>query len=96
MGLAIAGLIVNWFGTLIIALNGEFNDLYRTFTPVALIFATISTIGIFLAGSNKKLSGTLIIIGSIFFIPLGLIGVFGGKKIADQGVDKSLDERRNI
>lgn len=95
MGLAIAGIIANWFGTLIIASNGEFDDLYKTFAHIAMIFATISTIGIFLAGSNKKLSGILIIIGSIFFVPLGLIGVFGGKKIFNQAVEKSLDDRRN-
>ncbi|OCF91684.1 hypothetical protein A9G17_00400 [Gilliamella sp. wkB7] len=80
MGLAIGGVIANWFGVLIIYINSLQDELYGIMLPIACIFALISTVGILFAGKNKKLAGTLIITGSILFVPLGLIGVFGAKK----------------
>lgn len=95
MGLAIGGVIANWFGVLIIYMNSLQDKLYGIMLPIAFIFALISTVGILFAGKNKKLAGILIIIGSILFVPLGLIGVFGAKKIISLANEATLEERRN-
>ncbi|MWN30949.1 hypothetical protein GQ597_03510 [Gilliamella sp. Pra-s65] len=98
MGLAIGGIIANWFAVLIFYLNSSLNrdEASQIVLPFAIIFALIATLGLIVATNNKKIGGILIIIGSIFFIPLGLIGVFGGKKVVSQENAKSLDERRNF
>ena len=96
MGLAIGGVVANWFGVLIVYLN-SLNELgYQILLPYTIISALISTIGILFAGNNQKLAGILIIIGSILFVPLGLIGIFGGRKIINKANEKSLEERRDF
>ncbi|MCX8618158.1 hypothetical protein J3U42_07120 [Gilliamella sp. B2923] len=96
MGLAIGGVIANWFGVLIAYLN-SLNELgYQILLPYTIISALISTLGILFAGNNQKLAGILIIIGSILFVPLGLIGIFGGRKIINKANEKSLEERRDF
>lgn len=96
MGLAIGGVIANWFGVLIVYLNSLNNSAYQMLLPLVIISALISTLGILFAKNNQKLAGTLIIIGSILFIPLGLIGIFGGRKIINKANEKTLEERRNL
>lgn len=96
MELAIGGVIVNWLGVLIVYLNSLNNPAYQMLLPLAIISALISTLGILFAKNNQKLAGTLIIIGSILFIPLGLIGIFGGRKIINKANEKTLEERRNL
>ncbi|MCX8586129.1 MULTISPECIES: hypothetical protein [unclassified Gilliamella] len=96
MGLAIGGVIANWFGVLIVYLNSLNNSAYQMLLPLVIISALISTLGILFAKNNQKLAGTLIIIGSILFIPLGLIGIFGGRKIINKANEKTLAERRNL
>jgi uncharacterized membrane protein len=98
MGLAIGGIIANWFAVLIFYLNAllNYDEASRTLLPFAIIFSLVATVGLIIATNNKKIGGVLIIIGSIFFIPLGLIGVFGGRKIMSQEIARSLDERRNF
>lgn len=96
MGLAIGGVIANWFGVLIVYMNSLSNTNYGIILPFVIIFALISTIGLFFAGNNQKLAGILIIIGSIIFIPLGLIGTFGGRKIMSLANERTLEERRNL
>ena len=39
MGLAIGGVIANWFGVLIIYMNSLQDKLYGTMLPIAFIFA---------------------------------------------------------
>ncbi|MCX8582571.1 MULTISPECIES: hypothetical protein [unclassified Gilliamella] len=96
MELAIGGVIVNWLGVLIVYLNSLNNSAYQMLLPLVIISALISTLGILFAKNNQKLAGTLIIIGSILFIPLGLIGIFGGRKIINKANEKTLEERRNL
>ena len=95
MGLAIGGVIANWFGVLIVYMCSLEDQIYGSILPIACISALISTVGILFAGKNKKLAGILIIIGSILFVPLGLIGVFGAKKIISLANEATLEERRN-
>ncbi|OCG21795.1 hypothetical protein [Gilliamella sp. App4-10] len=98
MGLAIGGIIANWLAVLIFYLNTSLNydEASRTLLPFAIISVLVATIGLIIATNNKKIGGVLIIIGSIFFVPLGLIGVFGGRKIMSRENARSLDERRNF
>lgn len=45
-----------------------------------LIGVGLPILGVILVGMNKfRAGGILIIIGSVFFIPIGLIGAFGGR-----------------
>lgn len=95
MGLAIGGVIANWFAIMIIFVNGLQDRAYQSLLPFAIIFAVISLVGLIIAISgNNKVGGVLIIIGSILFVPLGLIGVFGGKKVMNLSTDTDLDSRR--
>lgn len=96
MELAIGGIIVNWLGVLIVYLNSLNHTTYQIFLPLAIISALISTLGILFAKNNQKLAGTLIIIGSILFIPLGLIGIFGGRKIISHNNEETLEQRRKL
>ena len=58
-------------------------------------FFGISALGLILGAMDmKKAGGILVIIGSIFFIPIGLIGVFGGKKMMS-GTD-NIEARRKL
>lgn len=94
MGLAIAGVIANWVGVLLVYLNGFEERMYAAFLPYAASLAMISLIGLILAANNKnKIGGILIIIGSVIFIPLGLIGVFGGRKIINRVTEEKTKEQ---
>jgi len=95
MGLAIAGVIANWFGVLIVYSNSLQDYTYRMLLPYTALLATISVIGLIIAISNsRKIGGILIIIGSFIFIPLGLIGVFGGRRIMKGSVEDELSLKR--
>ncbi|MCP3025249.1 hypothetical protein [Cupriavidus basilensis] len=85
MGLAIAGVIANAICTLYF-LSSEYVEGGGTVMDVvAAVLGTllaISVLGLILAGTGKKkLGGALVMIGSIPFVPLGLIGVIGGRKM---------------
>lgn len=96
MGLAIGGVIANWCGVLIVYLNALNDYSYNMMLPFVIISALISTIGLIIAAAgSKKIGGILVIIGSILFIPLGLIGIFGGKKVMGADDAQTLEMRRN-
>lgn len=85
MGLAIAGVIANSIAVLFL-LADEYADGGGTFLDVAaaIMGSLVGTavLGLLLAGAGKKkLGGILVIIGSVPFVPLGLIGAIGGRKI---------------
>lgn len=97
MGLALGGVIANWFGVLIIYINLSYRySSYSIFLLIAIIFALISTIGLILAALDKKIGGVLIIIGSVFFVPLGLIGVFGGKNVLKEMNEYAVEQKNKI
>ena len=81
-GLAIAGVIVNCIMVLVVTQQG---DLPSIFIVIMGGFAALSVVGAALAASDKKKPGAImIIVGSIAFVPIGLIGAFGAKKILDE------------
>ncbi|MDR2207352.1 MAG: hypothetical protein LBE22_00005 [Azoarcus sp.] len=60
-------------------------------------FWALSVVGlIIMAAGNRKVGGVLAIIGSILFVPLGLIAMFGVRSVMNSEQDESLDERRRL
>ncbi|WJV25639.1 MULTISPECIES: hypothetical protein [Pseudomonas] len=99
MGLAIIGVIANSIIVLFFLAN-EYaaggDTFLHIFAAILVTLLAISAVGLILAGSGKRrLGGTLVLIGSIPFVPLGLLGVLGGRKImqSDPQAD-DLDARR--
>lgn len=102
MGLAIAGIIANLIATLATLANladdGRDSGLVVIFAVILGGFVALSVLGLILAGSGKKkVGGILVIIGSVVFVPLGLIGAFGGRKIMRSDASANdLDARREL
>ncbi|OCG32828.1 hypothetical protein A9G34_01650 [Gilliamella sp. Choc4-2] len=96
MELAIVGIIANWLAVFYINVSLKYDEASQILLPLVIIFALVATIGLIITTHNKKIGGILIIIGSILFVPLGLIGVLGGRKIISQENAKSLEERRHF
>jgi len=101
VGLAVGGVIANIIATLFFLSNqaSEGDDSIVGIAAVILgTLIAVSVLGLIIAGAGKKkLGGTLVIIGSIAFVPLGLIGVFGGRKIIQSNAGAhDLDMRRHM
>jgi len=95
MTLAIVGVVLNLFGVIGLVANGMAEYMPMLFGIICLFWVT-SVIGIILHVSGmKKVGPTLVIIGSIVFIPLGLVAIFGAKKMKAKS-ENDLDERRKL
>jgi hypothetical protein len=97
MGLAIAGILVNLLGAMVVGVQAEEigGSAGETITLIAWSFSGLSVLGLVLAAAGmKKAGGIMIIVGSILFVPIGLIGVFGGKKII--GGTDDIEARRRL
>lgn len=99
MGLAIGGVTAN-IVALLVFLSNQYSEGSSTFLDVATAILAgllaISVLGLVLAGAGKKkLGGTLVIIGSVPFVPLGLLGAIGGRRIIQSDTHANdLDARR--
>jgi hypothetical protein len=81
-GFATTGIVINGFITLIAFLSGEYPE-WLALTMFA--FVAMSITGLVMIGSgNAKTGARLVIAGSLFFVPIGLIGAIGGFKVLDQ------------
>ncbi|MDR1461878.1 MAG: hypothetical protein LBI68_01890 [Azoarcus sp.] len=57
----------------------------------------ISVLGLILGGSGKKKLGAILVIaGSILFVPMGLVAVFGAKKMLNAEEKCDIDARRQF
>ncbi|WP_106419010.1 hypothetical protein [Salinicola tamaricis] len=89
MGLAIAGVIVNILLAAAVSVNvmqdlsGTASTVFLTLTAASLA-ATI--IGFFIAINNRntRLGPIMMIVGSIIFVPGGLVAIFGAKRLMSQ------------
>jgi hypothetical protein len=87
MLLASIGVALNFLGALAIMANlSESSALSGSSAAVveAAIWLSwgISVLGLILGGlGNKKLGAILVIVGSILFVPMGLVAVFGAGKM---------------
>jgi hypothetical protein len=99
MGLIITGIVINLFGCLGIlnnSLESESASFAYGFFYALLAFWLISVVGaVFALMGKRKLGGILVIIGSIAFMPIGLIGIFGAKRLMKPSLVKDLDDRRD-
>jgi len=98
MKLAIGGICANLIAIMGIYINASetgSEQFAMYFTLFALAFWVLSLIGLILmSAGDHKLGGILIIIGAIFFVPLGLIAILGARAVMSGGQD--LNERRRL
>lgn len=95
MGLAIAGVLANLFGIYLVYQEAYYEPVYLTLFYIMSAFWLLSVLGLLIAiGKQYKVGGILIIIGSIIFVPLGLIAVFGARKIMQPLDSSDLAARR--
>ncbi|OLO03002.1 hypothetical protein [Salinicola socius] len=89
MGLAIAGVILNVLLAIAVVLNvvedlsGTASTVFLTLTAASLA-ATIVGFFIALNQRDKRLGPILMIVGSIIFVPGGLVAMFGAKRLMNQ------------
>lgn len=88
--LLVIGLIINSLITLFMFSS----DHYRALGIPSLIAVAVSVIGFILMLTNKiKTGGILYIIGCILFVPIGLVGVIGVKKVMNEAKEKKFIEQ---
>lgn len=88
MKLSIASAMIQIFMLIIMAITR-----YYPLDHILMLatFPILSIGGIFLAGAgNNKLGAVLVGIGSVVFIPIGLIGIVGAKQLYDE--DQEFDD----
>lgn len=85
MGLIIASIVINSLLTLTTA--QQMPGIEWLFGPAVAL--QVIGLGISLAGS-KKIGAPIVMIGSIVFIPIGLIGFFGARKMLQAENDKAM------
>lgn len=51
--------------------------------------------GLLAATGSSRLGAWLVIAGSVIFVPLGLIAIFGARKLIDQENDAEFEARRS-
>ena len=97
-GLIIGGVIVNAVMSLILGTTMEY---VGGLIVVMVIFLVISIFGIILiAAGSKKAGAVMVIIGSIIYIPIGLISMFGGIKVLrqfkEEEFERKMEQEKNI
>ena len=82
--LMIIGTVVNAFMVMTTSV-GLAGEVYATiFSLIMLGFLLISIIGLFLSAFNQsKFGPILVIVGSVIFIPIGIIAILGARKVLD-------------
>ncbi|WP_251978931.1 hypothetical protein [Salinicola avicenniae] len=100
MKVLIVGLVITFLWFLGLA-NGLYSEPGRS-VPSVLLYMTggawvVAVIGAVMIGLGKRRAGSIVvIIGSIVFIPLGLITIFGARKAASGAEEPSLQQRRQM
>jgi len=84
--LLLLGLVINSFITLFMFVSEE----YQILGIPSLISVLVSVLGFILILVNKtKIGGILFIIGSVLFVPIGLIGIVGAQKTMNKEKNKN-------
>lgn len=84
-GLILVSLVINFLVALSVLGRGAGEEFLMIFFLVMLAFWILSVVGtIMIAGGGRKKGAWLVIIGCAVYVPIGLIGVFGARKILDQ------------
>lgn len=83
MPLMIVGLILNSVAMLSVCSNDNVGGI---FAGVMLFCWAVSVLGLVLVLAGRKVPGAImVIVGSVAYVPLGLVAVFGAKKILVAG-----------
>jgi len=84
-GFMISSIIINTLVALSLLANPDYSDeLIQTMTIVMGGFVLLSLIGMVLMSTNNyKLGSILAMIGFAIFVPIGLIGIIGVRKVSD-------------
>ncbi|QIQ21379.1 hypothetical protein [Zophobihabitans entericus] len=105
MIIAIIGMLANLLGVYGMYMEsvtqyeyyGNYDSVYETVAIIMGISWGISLLGLILVIAGQKKPGAiLIIIGSVIFVPLGLIAVFGASRIIKSLQDDDLVVRRMV
>lgn len=81
-GLILVSIVIN---VIVAASLSSDPQLPGGFTLFMGLFVVISIVGaIMIAAGSRKPGAIMVIIGCITFVPIGLIGVFGAKKVLDE------------
>ncbi len=79
--LTVIGLIINSLITFFIYASGEYRGLYIILI-IALLLCYIGVI--IMQFNNAKIGSIIFSIGSFLFIPIGIIGIIGVRKIVEK------------
>jgi hypothetical membrane protein len=78
----IGGIIVNALVVLAVGALGEYP---AKLAMVLAVPVALSVLGAILVGvGQRKVGAWLVMIGCVVFVPIGLIGALGGRKVLDQ------------
>lgn len=100
MWILIPGIVVNLivsFGTLSNLMKPGSERMASILFLLMLGCWVLSVIGMLAALLGKrKLGGTLVITGSVIFVPIGLIAMIGARKVMNADLDGDLAARRKV
>lgn len=78
-----ASIVLNAMAT--IGLSDRYPEMQGAVMGFLGCFVALSIIGaVMISSGRREIGAMLVIIGCIVFLPLGLIGVYGAKKVRDQ------------
>ncbi len=81
-GIMIGGVVANSFAVFSVATGGELPIGFALFMG---LFVLISMIGLLICFTSSGKTGPILVaVGSVLFVPLGLIAVFGVRKVLDE------------
>lgn len=108
--MAVVGVMINLFMSLLCIAMGADSHAYELSYEEATVYGGFGYVGLFSCAlailglvltkvqASPKLGSILVIVGSILFVPIGLIAVFGAKSIKDsyerEKGDVDLEARR--
>lgn len=81
MTLMIVGLVLNSLAALSIGFNPEVGPV---FASIMMAFWAVSMLGVMLIMAGKKKVGAIVVVvGAVAYVPLGLVAVFGARKVLE-------------
>jgi hypothetical protein len=86
------GVLINALVATVICASGEYPDVLG---QIMFGFVALSIAGIVLVAAGSRRTGAIVaMIGSVVFVPIGIIGAIGARKILDQLKQEEFERRR--
>jgi len=91
-GLIIASVIINGLLVLLLGTTGE----YPAGLSIAMGVSVLVSLGgaLLIAAGARRPGAILVMIGCALFVPIGLIGVIGGRRVLDELKQEAFDAGR--